>query len=159
MPMFAQLTLRAEHWKILDAIDAQPNGVATQKQIQEHYGTAAMMERLEELYESGHIINVLVPVSMGRAPQRKPHDFQMSPEGRQNYERNRKVAPQIPQIHDDPTPPSDEPARGRPPGSSNKVKESDPQPADASAPSSTRTSTARPGGTGPASRTGPGPRG
>lgn len=123
MPNFLALGLKATHWRILDAINAAPNGIATQVQIQAHFGPAAMMESLEQLYDAGHIENTMIQVRQGLPPKREPTKFIMSPAGKQMYDRNRKTAPAETDAPIGGGPVDDAPKRGRPPGAKNRPKE------------------------------------
>lgn len=123
MPNFLALGLKAPHWRILDAINNAPNGTATQVQIQAHFGPAAMMEALEQLYDAGHIENTMVQVRQGLPPKRKPTEFIMSPAGKQTYDRLRKSAPAEADFPIGGETVDDAPKRGRPPGSKNRPKE------------------------------------
>jgi hypothetical protein len=119
---FHSLAMDHRHWRILDAINAAPTGEISLANIQKHYGPAAMMETLEQLYDAGWIDNVWVPVAQGKAPQRRPHQFRLTADGQNKYNQQRKNAPEATDapIHEEPA--DDSPKRGRPQGAKNRPK-------------------------------------
>lgn len=121
MASFLQLHLRAEHWRILDAIAASPNGETRQDKIQEHFGEQPIMQWLEQLFEAGYIENKLVPSRPGQAPRRVPHVHRLTVAGRQHYDGYRKNAPAETDQPFSSTPP-EPPTRGRPQGARNRPK-------------------------------------
>lgn len=132
---FYTISLTAKHWRILHAIAEAPAGVIKQTDIQAFFGTDAMMEVLEQLWESGWIENTLAMVSATRPPQREPSKFRLSVEGEREYRNRLSSAPKASYtaFNSNELVP-DSPGPGRPPGAKNHPKTQTPDSAPSGQP-------------------------
>lgn len=112
------------HWRLLDGIAQAPNGEIRQHKLQEYFGTEAMMQVLEDLYENGFIENVHHVHKPGMPPQRIKDLFRLTLEAQRLYDKSANNRPPAPPVHPTPLTEADErDPRGRPPGARNKPKD------------------------------------